>query len=169
MSDPVNDAARISDPVSHPTHYADGWSNGAEVIDITENLNFNLGNSVKYIARAGKKDPAKHLEDLKKAAWYLEREINRFDNPPTYNVVDWCDFWNDVDESIAEAGAYRPVPQVWDSLTEVPHGVRVRDNVGHVWTHVLGIWHWGRNDSRTPSTHEPHEYDECRPFTEVLS
>lgn len=69
--------AAASDAVNHPSHYAEGWSNGAEVIDITENLNFNLGNVVKYTARAGKKDPAKKIEDLKKAAWYLQREIAR--------------------------------------------------------------------------------------------
>ena len=67
----------MNDPVNRPAHYANGWSNGAEVIDITENLNFNLGNAVKYIARAGKKDFSKHLEDLQKAQWYLAREITR--------------------------------------------------------------------------------------------
>ena len=40
-------------------------------------LGFCLGNAIKYIARAGKKDPAKTLEDLRKARWYLEREIAR--------------------------------------------------------------------------------------------
>lgn len=65
------------DPVNHPSHYAEGWSNGAEVIDITENLNFNRGNAVKYIARAGHKDAMKTVEDLKKARWYIERELNR--------------------------------------------------------------------------------------------
>ena len=68
----------MTDVVNHPNHYAEGWSNGAEVIDITENLNFNRGNAVKYIARAGKKDSAKELEDLRKAEWYLSREIERF-------------------------------------------------------------------------------------------
>lgn len=61
--------------VNHPPHYTDGWSNGAEVIDITENLNFNRGNAVKYIARAGKK--GNELEDLFKASWYINREIER--------------------------------------------------------------------------------------------
>lgn len=63
----------MSDPVNHPAHYA-GFSNGAEVIDITENLSFNLGNVVKYVARAGRKsdDP---IEDLLKAQFYLRREI----------------------------------------------------------------------------------------------
>jgi len=64
-----------SDSPVRPSHYR-GFSRGAEVIDITENLNFNLGNVVKYVARAGRKtdDPR---EDLLKAAWYLDRELNR--------------------------------------------------------------------------------------------
>lgn len=65
------------DAVSHPTHYAEGWSNGAEVIDITENLNFNRGNAVKYVARAGRKDAMRVIEDLKKARWYIDRELKR--------------------------------------------------------------------------------------------
>lgn len=67
------------DMVSHPAHYADGWSNGAEVIDIAEHLNFNRGNAVKYLARAGKKDPEREIEDLRKAAWYIAREIARLE------------------------------------------------------------------------------------------
>lgn len=66
-----------SDSVSHPPHYANGWSNGAEVIDLTEHLSFCAGNVVKYVCRAGRKDPDKHIEDLEKARWYLEREIER--------------------------------------------------------------------------------------------
>lgn len=64
----------MNDPVNNPSHYTDGK---IEVIDFIEdkNLGFNLGNSVKYISRAGKKDPMKTIEDLKKAAWYLNREI----------------------------------------------------------------------------------------------
>lgn len=62
----------MNDPVNNPKHYQ--FSNGAQVIDITENLNFNRGNIVKYVSRAGRKsgDP---LEDLRKAKFYLEREI----------------------------------------------------------------------------------------------
>ncbi|KPC91090.1 hypothetical protein ADL27_32385 [Streptomyces sp. NRRL F-6602] len=66
-----------NDEVNHPSHYADGWSNGAEVIDITEHLNFNRGNAVKYLARAGRKDPSKELQDLMKARFYINREIHR--------------------------------------------------------------------------------------------
>lgn len=69
--------AEDSDNVSHPPHYADGWSNGAEVIDLTEHLSFCAGNVVKYVCRAGRKDPDKYVEDLEKARWYLDREIER--------------------------------------------------------------------------------------------
>ena len=64
------------DPINHPSHYTDGK---IEVIDFIEDkkLGFHLGNAVKYIARAGKKDPAKKVEDLQKAAWYILREIDR--------------------------------------------------------------------------------------------
>ena len=62
------------DAVNHPAHYTDG---SIEVIDFIEDkkLPYHLGNAVKYIARAGKKDPDKEAEDLKKAVWYLNRYI----------------------------------------------------------------------------------------------
>ena len=66
----------LNDPIN-PQHYSSGFSNGAEVIDITENLPFNTGNAIKYLARAGRKDPSKHIEDLNKAEWYVQREIKR--------------------------------------------------------------------------------------------
>jgi len=65
-----------ADMVNHPPHYG-GFSHGAQVIDITECLNFNRGNVVKYVARAGRKDDSDELEDLRKAQWYLTREIER--------------------------------------------------------------------------------------------
>lgn len=60
--------------VNHPTHYNSGK---IEVIEAIEDwqLNFHRGSAVKYIARAGKKDPAREVEDLEKAIWYLKREI----------------------------------------------------------------------------------------------
>lgn len=66
----------MSDMVNHPAHYTDG---NIEVIDFIEDkkLNYHRGNAVKYICRAGKKDPAKEIEDLQKAAWYINREIQR--------------------------------------------------------------------------------------------
>ena len=79
-------AAQMPDPVNSPSHYTDG---GIETIDFIEakKLNYNLGNVVKYITRAGKKSrldlviqtpyqiDCSKLEDLEKAAWYLAREI----------------------------------------------------------------------------------------------
>ena len=63
-----------NDVVNHPSHYTDGK---IEVIEFIEdkNLGFCLGNAVKYIARAGKKDPNKEIEDLEKAIWYVNRRI----------------------------------------------------------------------------------------------
>lgn len=60
--------------VTHPSHYNSGK---IEVIEAIEDwrLGFHRGNAVKYVARAGKKDPAKEIEDLEKAVWYLKREI----------------------------------------------------------------------------------------------
>ena len=67
-----------NDNVNNPSHYTDGK---IEVIDFIEDkkLNYHRGNVVKYISRAGKKDPSKELEDLKKAQWYLNREIQRLE------------------------------------------------------------------------------------------
>lgn len=63
-----------TDNVAHPSHYNSGK---IEVIEFIEDqqLNFPRGNAVKYISRAGKKDATKEIEDLRKAVWYLKREI----------------------------------------------------------------------------------------------
>lgn len=77
------------DNVKHPRHYTSHPS-GVECITITEHMNFNVGNAIKYLWRAGLKGEstsaaklsltnlkATHLEDLKKARWYIDREIER--------------------------------------------------------------------------------------------
>lgn len=64
----------VPDQVSHPAHYT---SYPVEVIQLTEHMNFCRGNAVKYVARAGLKDKSKEVEDLEKAVWYLNREIQR--------------------------------------------------------------------------------------------
>jgi hypothetical protein len=70
--------------VNHPNHYG-GKSNPYEAIKVIDawELGFSLGNTVKYISRAGKKDPNKELEDLKKAKWYLEHHIKTLENKLT--------------------------------------------------------------------------------------
>lgn len=70
----------MSDAVEHPSHYNMG---GIEVIDAIEawgfGEGFNRGNAIKYIARARRKDPAKEVEDLKKARFYIDAEIKRLE------------------------------------------------------------------------------------------
>ena len=68
----------MSDMVNHPSHYTDG---GIETIDFIEakNLPYHLGNAVKYISRAGKKEPEKPAEDLQKAVWYINRYISKLE------------------------------------------------------------------------------------------
>ena len=63
-----------NDPVNHPDHYTKHPS-GIECIQITEHMNFCLGSAMKYIWRAGLKGDAR--QDLEKAKWYLDREIER--------------------------------------------------------------------------------------------
>ena len=73
--DPIEDVPEMTDNVNHPAHYTFGT---IEVIDVIEGLllPYHLGNAVKYIARAGRKDPAKTEEDLRKAIWYINRYIS---------------------------------------------------------------------------------------------
>lgn len=75
------------DNVNHPPHYT--WLKekcGIEAIDITRHLDFDLGNAIKYILRAGHKpdaalnDKEKTIEDLKKAAWYINDKIKMLEN-----------------------------------------------------------------------------------------
>lgn len=77
------------DAVNHPSHY-NSHPSGVECITVTEHMTFNVGNAIKYLWRAGLKavdlgffqlhastSYEKHLEDLKKARWYIDREIQR--------------------------------------------------------------------------------------------
>lgn len=67
-----------NDPVNRPSHYTDG---NIEVIDYIEDkkFGFHLGNAIKYISRAGKKNKDKEIEDLKKSIWYIERYIENIE------------------------------------------------------------------------------------------
>ena len=67
----------ITDPVNHPAHYTKHPS-GIECIQITRHMNFNIGNAIKYLWRAGKKDA--EVQDLKKAVWYIQDEIKRLED-----------------------------------------------------------------------------------------
>ena len=75
MSSSLNQSpVTINDPVNNPSHYT--WHpSGIEVIQITEHMNFCLGNAIKYVLRSDhKKD---QIQDLEKAVWYINREIKR--------------------------------------------------------------------------------------------
>lgn len=64
----------MNDPINNPKHYTSHPS-GVECIQVTEHMSFNLGNAIKYLWRADEKGAP--LEDLKKAAWYINREIQK--------------------------------------------------------------------------------------------
>jgi hypothetical protein len=68
----------VSDQINHPPHYTSNPS-GIECIDVVEHMNFNLGCAVKYIWRAGLKDGSDPITDLRKAVWYIQREIARIE------------------------------------------------------------------------------------------
>ena len=69
------------DVVNHPKHYTSDPS-GVECITITRHRNFNIGNAIKYLWRAGIKDDEKQIEDLKKAVFYIHDEIKRLGGTP---------------------------------------------------------------------------------------
>ncbi len=70
----------MTDMVNHPPHYTSHPS-GVECITVVEHMSFNVGNAVKYLWRADEKGAA--LEDLKKAAWYIAREIAKREAAPS--------------------------------------------------------------------------------------
>jgi hypothetical protein len=76
----VKREAKVSEEaVDHPKHY--NQIKGVECIDVVEQMSFNLGNAVKYIWRCGDKGNKK--EDLRKAVWYINREIEKSNKEPS--------------------------------------------------------------------------------------
>jgi hypothetical protein len=82
-------ASQLEEAVNHPKHYG-GKDNPYEAIKVIDawGLGFCLGNTVKYISRAGKKDPIRIIEDLEKAAWYLQHEIERLKSQGTKSISE---------------------------------------------------------------------------------
>ena len=77
-------------PVEYEPHKFVIWEGFRPTIPFynkDKKLNFHRGNAVKYIARAGKKNPEKEVEDLKKAAWYINREIERLENEQCEEIL----------------------------------------------------------------------------------
>jgi len=74
----------VSENVNHPKHY-NAHPSGVECIVVVEHMTFNVGNAIKYLWRAGLKGSAPLVEDLKKARWYLDREIQRLEGKTDAN------------------------------------------------------------------------------------
>jgi hypothetical protein len=76
IADIVTQTFHQKNVIDHPSHYTSG---GIEAIDVIEafDLGFNLGNVVKYVLRSGRKSGDEPVESLRKAVWYLNREIER--------------------------------------------------------------------------------------------
>ena len=100
-----------NDAVNHPSHYTDGE---IEVITYIDDKNFNYcrGNAIKYISRAGKKNPEKEIEDLKKAEWYIHHEIERLQKVKEQKIKDQ----KIKDQKIKEEASKRAK----ESWTELP-------------------------------------------------
>lgn len=94
------------DPINRPSHYAEGRR--YEPINVIEDwkLSYRLGNVVKYVSRAGRKDPAKTVEDLKKAQWYLNREIEALEASTVPYAVTYEDVLQDYAACAAEGYEY---------------------------------------------------------------
>lgn len=76
----------MQDPVNHPKHYTEHPS-GIECIQITEHMGFNLGNALKYIWRCDLKLDA--VEDLRKARWYIDREIAKRTKVGAFGIANY--------------------------------------------------------------------------------
>lgn len=156
----------MSDNIN-PAHYSQGWSNNAEVIDITENLSFNLGNVVKYVSRAGRKTDDS-VEDLQKAEWYLSRELQRL-NQMLKPKAAW---------TVEELQRTYGLPRVWKLIDEIPAHTIVRDADGDLWKRINGTarfmiapqecWHETAEDLLWEEWHHATDPIEFGPYTEVL-
>jgi hypothetical protein len=156
----------MTDAVNHPPHYQS--DTGLEAIDVIEAFFLNnafLANVFKYIARAGKKGD--YVENLLKAQWYLQREIDRTTPPTVTSVANWTINVGPTPE--------KPEPRVWDFVEWLPPGVAVTDKSGD-------NWRWDehgdlkfrfKNDAISYGVwFDPEAYhidpEQYAPFTEVL-
>lgn len=98
------------DMVSHPKHY-EGYTGKVECIEFTRLMPFSLGNAFKYIWRAGKKGgPAKEIEDLEKALWYLNDHQKHGCGWEIYNQLTGriCPLFSVIMDSIDDGGSNKP-------------------------------------------------------------
>lgn len=143
----------------NPSVYKDGWSNGAQVIDISEHLNGNGAQIVQYVARSTRIDgvvKGKPLEDLKKARWFIDREISRLESDDE-NLV-----------SIPDVRARRS----WHSLEDVPSSVTKLETADNRFIYRVKGSNYGEWSYEYGSLGSLDGwlflYDEETPVTEVL-
>lgn len=163
----------MSDPVNHPPHYY--ALNGMEAIDVIEAFFFEnayLANVFKYIARAGKKDSV--LQDLSKAKFYLQREIDRVtevQQAEAHEVI------NDTIKRLAEEPGhpryYEEKQLAWFSLDDVPLDTTVEDIDGDQW-YLSGsgyryVKHYGEDtwNNNVDQRIDLHTWDAFAPFVAV--
>ena len=135
------------DPINNPSHYAEGRQ--FEPIDVIEDwkLNYRMGNVLKYVSRAGRKQDA--IEDLKKAVWYLQREIEvlegarpesqyvpnydevyeYFVNNVPYDATDSVDLWDPALGPTEPVGDYELALQEIDRYLDAPLGSPERERL----------------------------------------
>jgi hypothetical protein len=108
----------MTEKIDHPSHYG-GRDNPYEAIKVIEAwcLGFHLGNSVKYISRAGKKNESSEIEDLKKARWYLDRRIEQLaaENSEMLQETDYTPI-----EMVVEGPVITHLYKVTDSPGDIP-------------------------------------------------
>ncbi|WGL30441.1 SaV protein [Synechococcus phage S-CRES1] len=92
----------MSDMVNRPAHYCEGRKHEPLEVISDWDLNYRLGSALKYISRAGRKDPSKTVEDLKKSIFYLEREIAALEGAQTPYSVTYDDVLEDYAASAAQ-------------------------------------------------------------------
>lgn len=103
----------MTDQVNSPPHYT-GLPSGVECIDVTEHFNFNRGNAIKYIWRAGRK--SNEREDLEKSIWYLRRELRRLDRAA----------------GVLDRGQLRPTPEARKGMGTLSHPDSVNRGIDQI-------------------------------------
>ena len=153
-------------PVNHPLHY-NVHPNGIECIDVVEGFNFNVGNAIKYLWRAGlKSDDA--VKDLEKAAWYVQRELERAKTK--LNSIPYSEYRAkrlveiDTTDTVTDKGDYSGedvTETVWPVVDAAPRTSRCNREGDHR-PHVWNGWHCtgnGPRPCRDTGAHIGHTYD----------
>lgn len=109
--DTTDKGTTVKDNVNHPPHYT-AHPSGIECIEVTEHMSFCVGNAVKYLWRADHK--GNDIEDLRKAAWYINREIERREREGLVTIPKQPQQPDLFEKPSAHAGFYaKPEPFGW--------------------------------------------------------